>query len=139
MGSKATTTLGILVGLIGFLAMATIGVVAVNGTNNPGITRPGLNGSSEPAAAGSTAPEQGRQSWTPLDLNGDGYVSLAEAAGDARVVIRFNRADRNRDGKLSKAEFDRLDKMPPPKAPKGKSRVTRQKPTADEKSAAAGG
>jgi hypothetical protein len=72
-------------------------------------------------------------------LNGDGYVSLAEAAGDARVVIRFNRADRNRDGKLSKAEFDRLDKMPPPQAPKGKNRVTRQKPTADEKSAAAGG
>ena len=133
MGPKATTTLGILVGLIGFLASATIGVIAVNGTNNPGITR-----YQESAGAGSTAPLP-TGSWTPLDLNGDGYVSLAEAAGNANVVTRFNRADRNKDGKLSKAEFDRLDKMPPPKAPKSKSRVIRQKPTADEASAAAGG
>lgn len=43
-----------------------------------------------------------------LDLNGDGYVSLSEAAGDAVVVKRFDRADKNRDGKLSRKEFANL-------------------------------
>ena len=43
-----------------------------------------------------------------LDLNGDGYVSLAEAAGDPVVVNRFDRADKNRDGKLSRAEYDAM-------------------------------
>jgi hypothetical protein len=133
MGSKATTTLGILVGLIGFLAMATIGVVAVNGANNPGF--PGYQ---EPAGAGGSALLPAHGSWTPLDLNGDGYVSLAEAAGNSEVVTRFDRADRNKDGKLSKAEFDRLNKLPPAKAKK-KAAVTRKRPTPEEASAAAGG
>src|SRR5262249_5505362 len=43
-----------------------------------------------------------------LDLNGDGYVSLAEAAGNEEVVKRFDKADRNRDGKLSRKEFANL-------------------------------
>src|SRR5262245_31143406 len=98
MGPKATMTLGILVGLIGFLAMALIGVIAVNGADNPGVTR------TQDAAAGSTVAEGGGP-WTSLDLNGDGYLSLAEATGEARIVTRFDRADRNKDGKLSKAEF----------------------------------
>src|SRR3954462_6530900 len=46
-----------------------------------------------------------------LDLNGDGYVSLAEAAGDPVVVQRFDKADRNRDGKLSEKEFANLRKV----------------------------
>ena len=43
-----------------------------------------------------------------LDLDGDGYVSLAEAAGNEDVVTRFDRADKNRDGKLSPREFANL-------------------------------
>ena len=43
-----------------------------------------------------------------LDLDGDGYVSIAEAAGHEEVVKRFDRADRNRDGKLSRKEFANL-------------------------------
>lgn len=121
MGPAATTALGILVGLIAFLAMAVMGVVAVNGADNPGVTR-----YQEPAAAGGTA-APGRGSWTPLDLNGDGQLSLAEVAGDAEVVTRFDRADRNKDGKLSKAEFDRLANLPPPKA--GKAKVARKAPS----------
>ena len=46
-----------------------------------------------------------------LDLDGDGYVSLAEAAGDPVIVTRFDRADRDRDGKLSRKEFANLKKV----------------------------
>lgn len=64
-----------------------------------------------------------------LDLNGDGYVSLSEAAGDAVVVNRFDKADRNRDGKLSPKEFARLKNV--------KVRVARKKEK--QPSAATGG
>jgi hypothetical protein len=107
---------GMLVGLIVFLAMAVTGVVAVNGVKNPGI--------SQSAAAGASAegqfPEKKPGSLQALDLNGDGRLSLAEAAGNAEIVTRFQRADRNKDGKLSQAEFDRLAKLPPPKPPRKK-------------------
>ena len=66
-----------------------------------------------------------------LDLNGDGYVSLSEAAGDAVVVNRFDKADRNRDGKLSPKEFARLKNV--------KLRVARKKEKKEEQSAAVGG
>ena len=46
-----------------------------------------------------------------LDLNGDGFVSLAEAAGDEVVVARFDKGDRNKDGKLSPKEFAGLSKV----------------------------
>jgi hypothetical protein len=64
-----------------------------------------------------------------LDVNGDGYVSLSEAAGDEVVVTRFDRADRNRDGKLSRKEFANLSKV--------KVRVAKKK--GQEPSAAVGG
>ena len=69
-----------------------------------------------------------------LDLNGDGYVSLSEAAGDPVVVSRFDKADRNRDGKLSAKEFANLGKV--------KVRVAKAKKDKDkdkEASAAVGG
>src|SRR5204863_606310 len=64
-----------------------------------------------------------------LDLNGDGFVSLSEAAGDEVVVTRFDRADRNKDGKLSRKEFANLGKV--------KVRVAKKK--GEEPSAAVGG
>lgn len=112
------TILGALTGLIVFLAAALIGVIASNGANNPGVTR-----YQESAAAGGTA--QSREltagSYRAFDLNGDGRLSLAEAAGNAEIVVRFDRADRNRDGKLTQTELNRLAKLPPPKT---KSKVT---------------
>ena len=116
MGPAATTALGILTGFILFLAAAITGVIAVNGTNNPG-----LGPVQQSAGAGSTgepppAVDAGPPSVRSLDLNGDGRVSLAEAAGYSEIVTRFNRADRNKDGKLAQAEFDRLAKLSPPKA-----------------------
>ena len=66
-----------------------------------------------------------------LDLNGDGYVSLSEAAGDPVVVNRFDRADKDRDGKLSPKEFANLKKV--------KVRVATRKKQEKEPSAAVGG
>jgi hypothetical protein len=136
MGPAATTASGILVGLVLFLAMAMIGVIAVNGADNPGIAR-----SQESAVAGSTAEppveEPKRGSFHSLDLNADGQLSLAEAAGYGEIVTRFDRADRNRDGKLTQAEFQRLAKLPPPKAPK--SKTAKKGPRRPEATAAAGG
>ena len=63
-----------------------------------------------------------------LDLNGDGYVSIAEAAGNPEVVKRFDRADKNHDGKLSRKEFANLKNV--------KVRVAAKK---KEPSAAVGG
>ena len=116
MGSATTTALGILVGLLVSLAAALTVVTAVNGVNNPGFASLQFS-----AAAGGTDPGPGSN----LDLNGDGLISLAEAAGHGDVVTRFERADRNKDGKLSKAEFDRLAKLPPPKARKPRPQVRR--------------
>lgn len=51
------------------------------------------------------------EEFRKLDLNGDGRVSLAEAAGHAEVVTKFDKADRDKDGQLSRVEFDRLDRI----------------------------
>ncbi len=48
-----------------------------------------------------------------LDIDGDGLVSKAEAAGNAFATLGFDRADRNRDGKLSFAEYDSIGKPRP--------------------------
>ena len=56
---------------------------------------------------------QVEQEFHKLDLNSDGFVSMAEAAGHREIVTRFDKADRNRDGKLSRAEFERLKTMKP--------------------------
>jgi EF hand domain-containing protein len=136
MGPAATTACGILVGLIVFLAMAVLGVVAVNGTDNPGFARQAS------AAAGGTAPKApptAKGGFDSLDLDKDGKLTLAEAAGYADIVTRFDRADRNRDGKLTQAEFDRLAKLPPAKAPKAKAKASKKPPSRTEATAAAGG
>ncbi|HEV3010567.1 MAG TPA: EF-hand domain-containing protein [Burkholderiales bacterium] len=138
MGPAASTASGVLVGLILFLAMAFTGVIAVNGVDNPGISR-----TPPSAAAGSTAnpradrADEGKApSLRALDLNGDGKLSLAEAAGYGEIVTRFDRADRNKDGKLTQAEFERLAKLAPAKA-QGKAKG--KKPRRPETTAATGG
>ena len=70
-------------------------------------------------AAAEISRHQMEEEFRALDLNGDGYVSSAEAAGFRDIVTRFDRADRNRDGKLSRAEFARLKQSKPPSAATG--------------------
>lgn len=72
-------------------------------------------GASRPASAGaSQSPPplsaEKEQAFKALDIDGDGDISKAEAAGHAEVVTGFDRADRNHDGKLSRAEYLNLGK-----------------------------
>ena len=125
MTPRISTALGVVAGLVLSLSVALIVVIAGNGANNPGMTQ--VSGDS--AAGGASAPlsrpaSSERSSFDGLDVDGDGKLSLAEAAGYGDIVTRFHRVDRNKDGKLTKAEFDRLAKLPPPKArPKPKPRL----------------
>jgi len=69
------------------------------------------------ASGGSTAkapPSSDKEAmFRRLDIDGDGFVSKAEAAGNEAVTVGFDRADRNRDGKLSFAEYDSIGKPRP--------------------------
>jgi hypothetical protein len=70
------------------------------------------------ASSGSTArraPDASEKEamFRHLDIDGDGFVSKAEAAGYEKVTLGFDRADRNRDGKLSFAEYDSIGKPRP--------------------------
>jgi hypothetical protein len=80
-------------------------------------------------AVAATAQVPGEEVFLALDLNGDGFVSISEAAGNEVVVTRFDRGDRDRDGKLSRKEFANLKNV--------KVRVAKAKK--DERSAATGG
>src|SRR5258706_13810470 len=60
--------------------------------------------STAPAAAGIDL----EQAFKHADIDGDGAVSKAEAAGNERLIKGFDKADKNRDGKLSREEFDSL-------------------------------
>ena len=63
------------------------------------------------SAYGQSAQSSIERYFEALDLDGDGYVSLSEAAGEPIVVQRFDRADKDRDGKLSRKEFANLKKV----------------------------
>jgi hypothetical protein len=94
----------------------------------PDLTQGG--GNSTVGATRPSLPQDARERFEALDLDGDERVSLAEAAGHAEVVGGFDRADRNRDGRLSLAEFRNLGKKPPAKAkaprrPKATARTER--------------
>ena len=86
-----------------------------------------------PASGGATAAKPPATSdkeamFRRLDIDGDGFVSKAEAAGNEPVTVGFDRADRNRDGKLSFAEYDSI----------GKPRPARKKTARPQGSASAG-
>ena len=106
MTPRISTALGVVAGLVLSLSVALVVVVAGNGTNNPGVMRV----SGESAAGGASAPlsqpaSPAHSSFDGLDVDGDGKLSLAEAAGYGDIVTRFHRVDRNKDGKLTKAEL----------------------------------
>jgi EF hand domain-containing protein len=80
-------------------------------TANAASASGGATASRPPAAS-----EKGAM-FRHLDIDGDGRVSKAEAAGNAAATLGFDRADRNRDGKLSFAEYDSIGKPRPARKP----------------------
>lgn len=66
-------------------------------------------GATAPRAAGEGVSEEAA-AFRRLDLNGDGKVSKAEAAGDAHSTLGFDRADRNKDGLLTLKEYESIRK-----------------------------
>ncbi len=103
-----STTLGVLAGLVLTLAVAFIAVISIDAA--------GFEPDPRWAGAGMTAPspepepEPGNP-FQSLDYNRDGRLALAEAAGEADIVTKFRRADRNKDGQLTRAEYERLLKL----------------------------
>lgn len=83
------------------------------------------------SAAAEISRFQMEEEFRALDLNGDGYVSAAEAAGFRDIVTRFDKADRNRDGKLSRAEFARLKSTKAPSSAAGSTARKSSKKAAD--------
>jgi hypothetical protein len=76
---------------------------------------PAAAGASATAGATAKAPASSDKQamFRRLDIDGDGFVSKAEAAGNEAATVGFDRADRNRDGKLSFAEYDSIGKPRP--------------------------
>src|SRR3954464_8969964 len=75
------------------------------------------------SSAGSSAPAQDAQkeaAFKKLDLDGDGSISKAEAAGNEKLMNGFDDADKDRDGKLSRSEYDNLGT---PSAAKAKAKA----------------
>jgi EF hand domain-containing protein len=75
------------------------------------------DGGASSGSSASRAPDASQKEamFRHLDIDGDGFVSKAEAAGNETATLGFDRADRNRDGKLSFAEYDSIGKPRPPK------------------------
>lgn len=102
-----------LVCALSFLAFATAGYAA----DPPGKAKKAKAKEQSASSGASTPRDAGKDAvFRSLDIDGDGKLSLAEAAGNALVVLGFDRADRNRDGKLTFAEFDSIGKRVQKKA-----------------------
>ncbi len=88
------------------------------------------------SSAGTSAPAQDGQkelAFKKLDLDGDGSISKAEAAGNEKLMNGFDDADKDRDGKLSRSEYENLGS---PSAAKARAKSAKAKAQAKAKAAA---
>ena len=74
-----------------------------------------------------------------LDIDGDGQVSRAEAAGNSEVTLGFDRADRNRNGKVSNAEWQRYENWQERRAKAREARLARAAKAKEAKASASAG
>jgi hypothetical protein len=77
-----------------------------------------------------TSARKQQDGFKNLDIDGDGQVSRAEAAGNKEVTEAFDRADRNRDGKLSVAEYERHGKAQAKAQAKQRAAARKSEPSA---------
>lgn len=89
--------------------------------------------------AGANSPAGEQAGLGALDIDGDGQVSRAEAAGNAEVTLGFDRADRNRNGKVSSAEWQRYEKWQEQRAKAREARLARAAKAKEAKASASAG
>jgi hypothetical protein len=70
-----------------------------------------------------------------IDIDGDGQISRAEAAGNAEYTLGFDRADRNRNGRITAAEWQRYEQWRERRAKAREARLARAKAAKDAASA----
>jgi hypothetical protein len=71
------------------------------------------------SSTGSNAPgshAEKEQAFKRIDMDGDGALSKAEVAGNAKLMTDFDAADKDHDGKLSRAEYEGIGAKPLAKA-----------------------
>ena len=59
----------------------------------------------KPTRSAANKPRPQNAGFDGLDKSGDGYLTRAEAKGNPHLASNFKTADRNKDGKLSRAEY----------------------------------
>jgi hypothetical protein len=111
MPRLAATVRSVLLALCALSFSAT--AIAETGTGEqPKASKRKAKAAKKPSAsAGATRPapaldEQQELAYRKHDLDGDGEISKAEAAG-SDLINAFDRFDRNKDGKLNRAEYSR--------------------------------
>jgi EF hand domain-containing protein len=71
----------------------------------------GKKNAAKGSAADSVLPRRNLPNFKALDTNNDGYISKTEAADRTEVLELFERADRNRDGRLDRKEYRELGRL----------------------------
>ena len=61
------------------------------------------------AGSGGMVQDSSQQQFSKLDADGNGYLSKSEVNRDPALEQRYNTLDKNRDGKLDRAEFARFE------------------------------
>lgn len=92
----------------GQLNAETLQALGLTGQRSDRAATPGTAAQgASPSGAGARTSAADAPSFRSLDSNDDGELSLSEAAAEPRISSNFERADQDRNGRLSPQEFER--------------------------------